>query len=247
MKKKLDFNTVFNAFILVGMTVAIVLATAIRLGRGDESPVLLIVAAFGSLTGILGTVCSANGIIWNFLFGAVNVAIYSAMCFVGAKYGNALLHLLYFLPMQFIGFAQWRRRGTSGKEGLKARRLSLKGRVIAGSAFVLGSAALFLLLRISGAGSTPLADAVSVVCNIIGQLLLSTAYMEQWFFWIGVNVASILMWSLTLAASPGDSYALIYIIKYSFYLVNSLNGLRIWIERSRRVPEKAVPGQGLEM
>ena len=234
MKKKLDFNTLFNAFILIGMTVAIVLATAIRLGLGDGNPVLLLVAAFGSLMGILGTVCSANGIIWNFLFGAVNVAIYAAMCFVGAKYGNALLHLLYFLPMQFVGFAQWRRRGASGKEGVKARRLSLKGRIVAGSAFVLGSAALFILLRVTGAGSTPLTDAISVVCNIIGQLLLSTAYMEQWFFWIGVNVSSIVMWSLTLAGSPGDSYALIYVIKYSFYLVNALNGLRLWLGMAKR-------------
>ena len=234
MKKKLDFNTLFNAFILIGMTVAIVLATAIRLGRGDGNPVLLLVAAFGSLMGILGTVCSANGIIWNFLFGAVNVAIYAAMCFVGAKYGNALLHLLYFLPMQFVGFAQWRRRGASGKDGVKARRLSLKGRIVAGSAFVLGSAALFVLLRVTGAGSTPLTDAISVVCNIIGQLLLSTAYMEQWFFWIGVNVSSIVMWSLTLAGSPGGSYALIYVIKYSFYLVNALNGLRLWLGMAKR-------------
>ena len=234
MTKKLDVTTLFNAFILIGMTVAIVLATAIRLGRGDGNPVLLLVAAFGSLMGILGTVCSANGIIWNFLFGAVNVAIYAAMCFVGAKYGNALLHLLYFLPMQFVGFAQWRRRGASGKDGVKARRLSLKGRIVAGSAFVLGSAALFILLRVTGAGSTPLTDAVSVVCNIIGQLLLSTAYMEQWFFWIGVNVSSIVMWSLTLAGSPGDSYALIYVIKYSFYLVNALNGLRLWLGMAKR-------------
>ena len=234
MKKNLDFNTLFNAFILIGMTVAIVLATAIRLGRGDGNPVLLLVAAFGSLMGILGTVCSANGIIWNFLFGAVNVAIYAAMCFVGAKYGNALLHLLYFLPMQFVGFAQWRRRGASGKDGVKARRLSLKGRIVAGSAFVLGSAALFILLRVTGAGSTPLTDAISVVCNIIGQLLLSTAYMEQWFFWIGVNVSSIVMWSLTLAGSPGDSYALIYVIKCSFYLVNALNGLRLWLGMAKR-------------
>ncbi len=234
MKKKLDFNTLFNAFILIGMTVAIVLATAIRLGRGDGNPVLLLVAAFGSLMGILGTVCSANGIIWNFLFGAVNVAIYAAMCFVGAKYGNALLHLLYFLPMQFVGFAQWRRRGASRKEGLKARTLSLKGRIVAGSTFVLGSAALFILLRVTGAGSPPLTDAISVVCNIIGQLLLSTAYMEQWFFWIGVNVSSIVMWSLTLAGSPGDSYALIYVIKYSFYLVNALNGLRLWLGMAKR-------------
>ena len=72
-----------------------------------------------------------------------------------------------------------------------------------------------------------LADAFSTVCNILGQYLMSNAYMNQWFFWIGVNVSSIIMWSLTLAS--GESYALIYVIKYSFYLINAINGLRIWL------------------
>ena len=62
---------------------------------------------------------------------------------------------------------------------------------------------------------------------------MSAAYMEQWIFWIGVNISSILMWSLSLAANPGDSYTLIYVIKYSFYLLNAINGLRLWIKMSR--------------
>lgn len=78
-----------------------------------------------------------------------------------------------------------------------------------------------------------LSDAMSTVCNIMGQLLMSTAYMEQWVFWIGVNVSSVVMWALTLSSSPHDSYALIYLVKYSFYLLNSLNGLRIWLALSR--------------
>jgi len=71
------------------------------------------------------------------------------------------------------------------------------------------------------------------MCNILGQLLMSMAYMEQWIFWIGVNITSVLMWVSTLHGAS-DSFALIYIIKYSFYLLNSLNGLRIWLRLSRK-------------
>ena len=237
---KIDFNKAFSAFILAGMTVAIVFATALKLQAGGGSPALLLLAAFGSLMGILSTVCSANGIIWTFLFGLIDVSLYAVMCFVGGKWGNAFLHLLYFLPMQFVGFFQWRKRGAALKEAPKARRLSGKGRAVAGAALVHGSSTLFMVLRLTGAGQTPFADAFSVACNIIGQLLLSTAYMEQWFFWIGVNVSTIVMWSLTLSANPSDSYALIYIIKYSFYLLNALNGLRLWIKMS-------APDRSLEM
>ncbi len=47
------------------------------------------------------------------------------------------------------------------------------------------------------------------------------------------------MWSVTLSNDPGSSYAIIYIIKYSFYLLNSLNGLRNWLILSR--PETPDP------
>ena len=78
-----------------------------------------------------------------------------------------------------------------------------------------------------------LMDAFSMMCNLVGQYLMSTAYMEQWYFWIGVNVASVIMWVLTLRQDPSSSYALIYVVKYSFYFINSINGLRIWLKLSR--------------
>ena len=234
------FNKVFNAFILIGMTVAMVITTAIKLGNAESGKFLLIVAAFGSLMGVLSTVCSANGKIWTFLFGVLDVSIYAVMCFIGAKYGNAALHALYFFPMQFIGFSQWKKRGAGSSSKLKARRLSPKQALLYGAIFLAGSAVLYFILNIfdkSAAQSfikiAVLADAVSTVCNILGQLLLSTAYMEQWIFWIGVNIFSIIMWVVTLSKGGDTTYALIYVIKYSFYLLNSLNGLRIWAALSK--------------
>jgi len=233
--KEATFNKIFNAFILGGMAVAVMAVTAFKLRDiPDAGRWMLLVSAFGSLMGVLSTVCSANGKIWTFVFGFLDVALYAVMCFVGSKFGNALLHAVYFVPMQFVGFFQWRRRGAGEKgSGIKARRLSPRYRMLAGLLLVVLSSVSFLLLRYYGKSDTPAFDAISVICNIIGQFLMSTAYMEQWVFWIGVNVASIFMWSSTLAADPSSSYALVYVVKYSFYLLNSLNGLRIWLSLSR--------------
>ena len=52
-----------------------------------------------------------------------------------------------------------------------------------------------------------------------------------------MNVSTILMWVLTIRQEPDSAFAHIYIVKYSFYLLNSLNGLRIWLNLSR--PETA--------
>lgn len=235
------FNKYFNAFVVIGMAVVTVLVTAIKFRSAENGQWMLLISAFGSLMGVLCTVLSANGKILTFLFGLIDVSIYGAMCLVGARYGNAALHLLYFLPMQFVGFFQWKKRGAKADNEVKARRLSGKQWMLYGGLFLAGLIiAYFILLamdKTEAAGVVKwlvLMDAFSMMCNLIGQFLLSTAYMDQWFFWIGVNVSTIIMWVLTLRQDPSSAYATIYIVKYSFYLLNSFNGLRIWLNLSRQ-------------
>lgn len=236
-----QFNKYFNAFVVIGMAVVTVLVTAIKFRSAENGQWMLLISAFGSLMGVLCTVLSANGKILTFLFGLIDVSIYGAMCLVGARYGNAALHLLYFLPMQFVGFFQWKKRGAKADNEVKARRLSGKQWLLYGGLFLAGLViAYFVLLamdKTEAAGVVKwlvLMDAFSMMCNLIGQFLLSTAYMDQWFFWIGVNVSTIIMWVLTLRQDPSSAYATIYIVKYSFYLLNSFNGLRIWLNLSRQ-------------
>jgi len=234
------FNKWFNTFILVGMAVVTVVVTAIKFQGAENGRAMLVISAFGSLMGVLSTVCAANGRILTFLFGLIDVTIYGVMCLIGTRYGNAALHLLYFLPMQFIGYFQWKKRGAHAEEKVRARRLDGKQWLLYGGIFLVGLIAAYFILaaldKTEAAGIVKwlvLMDAFSMMCNILGQYLLSTAYMEQWIFWIGVNVSTIVMWVLTLRAEPDSAFATIYVVKYSFYLLNSLNGLRIWLNLSR--------------
>ena len=234
------FNKWFSAFILIGMAVVTVVVTAIRFRDADSGRAMLLISAFGSLMGVLCTVLAANGRILTFLFGIIDVSIYGVMCLIGTRYGNAALHLLYFLPMQFVGYFQWKKRGAHEEKKVQARRLTGKQWLLYGSIFLVGLVAAYFILaaldKTEAAGVVKwlvFLDAFSMMCNILGQYLLSTAYMEQWFFWIAVNVSTILMWVFTLRQNPDTAFASIYIVKYSFYLLNSLNGLRIWLKLSR--------------
>lgn len=243
--QKTDFNKIFNIFILAGMTAVMIVTTIIKLQNSDTGSAMLIVAAFGSLMGVLSTVCSANAKILTFLFGFFDVTIYGVMCYMSGAYGNAAMHLLYFVPMQFVGFFQWRKRGSlSHKSELQARRLSPKRRWLYSAVFLVGLALAYIALDYFSQGETPstmhtflktaiLTDAFATICNILGQLLMSTAYMEQWIFWIGVNISSIILWTVKVGSGEASDFGIIYVIKYSFYLLNSLNGLRIWLALSR--------------
>ena len=240
------FDKWFNALVLGGMSIALLLITAIKIGNTPSGlpMALLLVSVLGSIAGVLSVVFSANGKILTFIFGLLDVFLYGAVCMVnwykgGSGLGNGLLHLLYFVPMQFVGLHQWRKQGSGAHGAVRARRLDARGWLWCTLAFLVLSAVSYFVLahfdKSQAEGFIRIAvllDMLPLVCNILGQFLMSTAYMEQWIFWLGVNVTSVLMWGRSFAQT-GDSYSLIYMIKYIFYFINALNGLRIWIGLSR--------------
>ncbi|MBR6347017.1 MAG: nicotinamide mononucleotide transporter [Bacteroidales bacterium] len=243
--KEERFNKIFSTCIMVGMLVAVGITTAIKAQDPSTRMLMLAVASLGSVMGVASTVLSANGLIWTFLFGIADVVLDSIVAFDAGAMGNFALHAFYFLPMQFVGIAQWRKRGATKEEKVKARRLDSRGWImlVAGIAVSLATA-WYILLRIDesrfDAGAIESVDrwkvffdAAVLVLNIAGQILMSLAFFEQWIVWNFVNVFSILLWGSIMLSSEASSYTVVMFVKYCFYLLNSLNGLRIWQKLSR--------------
>lgn len=181
--------------------------------------------------------CSARGSKWTFIFGAIYNIMYTYYCFVTAHYGNAAVYGLCFLPLQLIGWLQWKRIGNAGDSAqVAAKRLSwkLRGLITLGSLLVMFG--LWLLLKTVG-GQDSAVDSMCTVLCVIAQLLLTFAFMEQWFIWIAVNVLTMIMWALSTAAAvkAGQSFLsdLNLVICYGFVLVNSINGLIVWLKLSK--------------
>ena len=238
------FNKIVSSVIMAGMLIAIAITTGFKLADPGARRVMLLIAAFGSLFGVLSTILSANGLIWTFIFGILDVTIGSVIAYDTGVMGNFALHAFYFLPMQFVGIWQWRKRGATAKEEVKARRLSLKGWALV-AASIAGGIALsyFILYRVDLAklGEASLIDrpkvfldATVLTLNIVGQILMSLAFFEQWIVWNLVNIFSILLWANTMLSSDASSYTVVMFIKYIFYLLNSINGFRIWYALSRK-------------
>lgn len=201
-----------------------------------------IIGSVAGITGVLCVVLVAKGSIWNYAFGLVNVSLYAWISYKAALYGDAGLNALYYLPMQFIGWWQWRKRGAatsktdaekfSGSEDVrvKARRLNTMQRIL----LVLGCTAAIIavgyLLKYLG-DPQPFKDSTTTVLSIVAQALMAMAFMEQWALWIVNNVVSVAMWCVCV--SRGDAHAGVMVIMWAFYLLNSINGLRVWLKLSR--------------
>ena len=238
------FNKIFGTVLMTLMAATIVLITLFKARQEDARLAMLIIASLGTLTGFASALLSANGIIWTFLFGILDVICCAIVTSDNGAWGDFGLHVFYLLPMQFVGIWQWRRRGAKGaKKEVQARRLTWKqrGYIAAGSLACL-AVAYMVLLKIQAATlaegmevnkAKVFFDAAVLTFNIVGQILMSLAYMEQWVLWNVVNVSNIGLWGIIMVTEPQGDYTIVMFVKYCFYLVNSINGLRIWLKLSQ--------------
>lgn len=195
----------------------------------------------GSVAGIAGVLCVvlvAKGSIWNYFFGIINVSMYAYISYNASLYGDAVLNAFYYVPMQFIGFWQWRKRGAAiteteaGGDGIqvKARRFDRKQRILLFAGCAAAVVAGGFVLQHFG-DPQPFKDSTTTVLSIVAQALMALAFMEQWLLWIITNIVSVVMWCV--CAMRGEAHAAVMVIMWTFYLLNSINGMRVWLKLSR--------------
>ena len=223
--------SVFDWFLIVGVIATNILYSIL-------SGTIDVIGSVAGIAGVLCVVLVAKGSIWNYLFGIINVSLYAFISYKASLYGDAALNALYYVPMQFIGFWQWRKRcaviggSESDSRGVQvnARRFNVRQRLLLAiccSAAVIAGGFVLQYLR----DPQPFKDSTTTVLSIVAQALMALAFMEQWFLWIITNVVSVVMWGVCVVR--GEAHAAVMLIMWSFYLVNSLNGLRVWLKLSR--------------
>ena len=221
----------YDWFLIVGVIASNVIYSVL-------SGTLDVVGSIAGIAGVLCVVLVAKGSIWNYLFGIVNVSMYAYISYKAALYGDAALNAFYYVPMQFIGWWQWRKRGAAMSESeadgagvqVKARRFSWRQRAVLAVGCAAAVIAGGFILRYFG-DPQPFKDSTTTVLSIVAQALMALAFMEQWVLWIITNVVSVVMWSICVAR--GEAHAAVMVIMWVFYLLNSLNGFRVWLKLSR--------------
>lgn len=223
--------SLYDWFLIIGVIASNIIYSALS-GNVD------IVGSVAGIAGVLCVVLVAKGNIWNYLFGIINVSMYAYISYKASLYGDAALNALYYVPMQFIGWWQWRKRGAAVSESeaggagvqVKARRFTWHQRAILALGCAAGVIAVGYVLKHFG-DPQPFKDSATTVLSIVAQALMALAFMEQWALWIITNVISVVMWCICVIR--GEAHAAVMVIMWVFYLLNSLNGFRVWLKLSR--------------
>ena len=192
------------------------------------------IGTLSAVTGVISVVLCAKGRVSNYVFGMVYVTAYAYVAFQNKLYGEVMMNLLYYVPMNVIGFITWtklaKKKAESAQTGdvskdVWTRHMSSKQRVMTFVVAVVVILAYWQLLKFMG-GNLALIDSCSTIVSIIAMYLQVMRYTESWIMWIFTNLISIVLWLTAMLTQ--DSNNITMLLMWSAYLVNSTYGYINW-------------------
>lgn len=207
---------------LAWLVIATLSIISVSLMFGDN-----LMGIISALTGLWCVILTAKGKTSSFIVGTINIVLYIIISFQAKFYGEVMLNLLYYLPMQYIGWKMWKNSMGAEDDTVGAKTLSTKVKVLGIIGTVIAIVAYAGLLNMLG-GNLTLIDSMSTVLSVVAMYLLVNRYVEQWIVWIFVNVVSIIMWAISIRQGGTDVATL---MMWSTYLINSIFGYITWKKR----------------
>jgi nicotinamide mononucleotide transporter len=141
--------------------------------------------ALGFVTGALCVWLTVRENVWNFPLGLVNVAAFSVVFLRAELYADAGLQVVYFV-LGILGWYWWL-YGSEQASVLDIRRASMP-ELLATSAVGIGATFLLWELLSKFGSSASFWDALTTSMSLCAQWLLTRKRLENWWFWIVVDI-----------------------------------------------------------
>lgn len=222
----------WNVFEKVWLLSFIVMGCVITLVQHDTGFNFIVL-----LSGILCVVLAAKGNILNYSFGLFNSCAYAWICYNNGLYGEMGLNLFFFVPTAIIGIILWKKH-TSAKQLQNARTISISKLIL----IILANISAIILLGYALAQiptqNTPYIDATTNILSITATVLMMLRFKEQWWFYISLNMFTILMWAIRTIDGSGDG--IMMLVMWSAFLINAIYGYYNWNKLAKNSSNVAI-------
>lgn len=173
------------------------------------------------VSGIAGTICvvlTSQRKVSSFAWGILQIVTYVILCWQQRFYGE-IVENAFYMATTIGGIVIWLKRYDADKAEVQTERLGLRGWLLWGGVFVVGTAAVAVILSKTD-DTQPFLDAITTVPAFIAQVLLMTRYREQWIFWLVVDTLCVAMWAVA------QDWCMV--AQYAFWIITCLYGLKRW-------------------
>ncbi|TAF68098.1 MAG: nicotinamide riboside transporter PnuC [Cytophagales bacterium] len=191
----------------------------------------------GTLAGLLSVYLASRANFYTWHWGIVNEIAFFLIFYQVRLYADMMLQVYFFITTLY-GIAEWRKKDYS----VKIAYLSLRWRFIIFCLLLLGVSLMSYVvsqLHLWFAAWFPepstywVADSFVLVASMIANILLVKKKVEAWYFWITVNITSIMLYS----------FKGIYLIafEYCIFLLLALYGLWQWHKKTHSFLANSYP------
>ena len=128
---------------------------------------------------------------WTWFWGVLGVVLFGYLFYEYKLYSDAGLQILFYLPLQFVGYYVWKRVAENTNDDNMVFGLSPAGQFMT----VLGIGVLtvingYLMMTYTDA-SFPYIDAFTTWMSVFAQILMIRKFWESWALWVTMDVVAI--------------------------------------------------------
>lgn len=182
------------------------------------------IALISAVCGISYTILAGKGKISCYFLGLCGTLCYAYLAYKNGLWGNLLLYMCYYFPMQIFGIFQWKKFINNESKSIVKTFLPDKTRYLF---FVLAISisSVFSVVLYRIGDMSPVIDGFTTVFSVFGLILTVKRCIEQWYFWTIVNGLSVIMW---LEAYFKGSNCLATVLMWATYFVLGIYFLYTW-------------------
>ena len=207
------------------LTLASVVITGLSIYWGDN-----LIGIISALTGVICVILTGKGKLGAYLFGLINCVLYAIIAYKATLIGETMLNLIFYVPMQFVGFYIWKKNMNSKTNEVIKKKMSWKNRIIWTLLLAVATAGYGVALQKLG-DAQPYLDSFTTVTSVFAMIISIKMYAEQWIIWVVVDIASVIMWIIAFA-SGNDSIATL--LMWIIYLGNAIIMCVKWFAEAYR-------------
>lgn len=219
----------WNAFEIVWIVIATTVILGLSLYWGDN-----LIGIMAAVTGVVCVILTGKGKISSYAFGMVNTFLYAYIAFGAKYYGEVMLNLLYYVPMNVVGWIMWNKHMNQETGEVVKEKLSGRWQLVLTISCIVAVYVYGLILKAMG-GNLPFVDSTSTILSIAAQILCVKRFMEQWVLWIVVDIVTVVMWAVNFSKG-NDNIATL--LMWSIYLLNAIIMFIKWYRESKQVEKQ---------
>lgn len=182
------------------------------------------IALVSAICGISYTILAGKGKISCYLFGLMGTMCYAYISWKNQLFGNLLLYLIYYFPMQILGIFKWKKHLNKNTGEIIKTKLNNKERIMYFTISAIVTT-LFTILLYKLNDANPIIDAITTIFSITGLILTIKRAIEQWYLWAVVNTLSVIMW---IEAYINGSNCFATILMWGVYTILAIYFLHNW-------------------